>query len=106
MNMAWVSLVIAGMFEVVGVLGMNQIKRDNNIRAYLLFCLGIIMSFFFLSLSLRSLPMGTAYAIWTGIGTVGGALVGMIFFGESKEWRRLLFIAMVLAAAVGLKLIA
>ncbi len=47
--------------------------------------------------------MGTAYAIWTGIGTVGGALVGMFFFGESKEWRRVLFIGMVLAAAVGLK---
>ncbi len=49
--------------------------------------------------------MGTAYAIWTGIGTVGGALVGMLFFGESKEWRRILFMAMVLAAAIGLKLI-
>lgn len=103
--MAWISLVIAGMFEVVGVLGMNRIKRDNNVKAYLLFSSGIIFSFFFLSMAMRSLPMGTAYAIWTGIGTVGGALIGMLFFGESKEWRRILFIAMVLGAAVGLKLI-
>jgi len=103
--MAWVSLIFAGMFEVVGVLGMNRIKRDNNAKAYLLFITGIILSFAFLSFAMRSLPMGTAYAIWTGIGTVGGALVGMFFFGESKEWRRILFIAMVLAAAVGLKLI-
>jgi paired small multidrug resistance pump len=103
--MAWVSLIFAGMFEVVGVLGMNRIKRDNNAKAYLLFIIGIILSFAFLSFAMRSLPMGTAYAIWTGIGTVGGALVGMFFFGESKEWRRILFIAMVLGAAVGLKLI-
>ncbi|MBB3112422.1 paired small multidrug resistance pump [Paenibacillus phyllosphaerae] len=103
--MAWVTLLLAGMFEVVGVLGMNRIKRDNNVTAYLLFAGGIILSFLCLSLAMRDLPMGTAYAIWTGIGTVGGALVGMFFFGESKEWRRILFIAMVLAAAVGLKLI-
>jgi len=102
---AWVLLYLAGMFEVVGVLGMNRIKRDNNASAYLLFSSGIILSFTFLSLAMRSLPMGTAYAIWTGIGTVGGALLGMFFFGESKEWRRILFISMVLAAAVGLKLI-
>lgn len=103
--MAWLSLIIAGMFEVVGVLGMNRIKRDQNVKAYLLFGIGIMMSFFFLSVAMRSLPMGTAYAIWTGIGTVGGALVGMLFFDESREWRRILFMGMVLAAAVGLKMI-
>lgn len=103
--MAWLSLLLAGMFEVVGVLGMNRIKRDNNAKAYLIFLSGTILSFGFLSLAMRTLPMGTAYAIWTGIGTVGGALLGMFFFGESKEWRRILFIAMVLGAAVGLKLI-
>lgn len=104
--MAWISLMLAGMFEIVGVLGMNRIKRDNNRRAYVLFASGIILSFICLSLAIRSLPMGTAYAIWTGIGTAGGAVVGMLFFGESKDWRRLLFIAMVLASAIGLKLIA
>ncbi|AIQ45934.1 transporter [Paenibacillus sp. FSL R7-0273] len=103
--MAWLTLMFAGMFEVVGVLGMNRIKRDRNKKAYLIFITGIVLSFACLSLAMRQLPMGTAYAIWTGIGTVGGALVGMFFFGESREWRRVLFIGMVLAAAVGLKLI-
>lgn len=103
--MAWLSLIFAGLFEIVGVLGMNRIKRDNNAMAYLIFAVGMILSFSCLSYAMRSLPMGTAYAIWTGIGTVGGALVGMFIFGESKEWRRILFIAMVLTAAVGLKLI-
>ncbi|ASS73645.1 QacE family quaternary ammonium compound efflux SMR transporter [Tumebacillus algifaecis] len=103
--MAWISLLLAGMFEVVGVLGMNRIKRDNNAMAYLLFITGLILSFGFLSYALRSLPMGTAYGIWTGIGTVGATLVGMFFFAESKDWRRILFIAMVLGASVGLKLL-
>ena len=103
--MAWASLILAGIFEVVGVLGMNRIKRDRNVKAYALFAGGIVCSFVFLSIAMRSLPMGTAYAIWTGIGTVGGALVGMLFFGESRERRRILFMTMVLAAAVGLKLI-
>ncbi|WP_166240168.1 DMT family transporter [Paenibacillus turpanensis] len=102
--MAWLTLLIAGVFEVVGVLGMNRIKRDHDRKAYLLFFTGIIVSFGCLSLAMRTLPMGTAYAIWTGIGTVGGAVVGMLFFGESREWRRILFIGMVLAAAIGLKL--
>jgi paired small multidrug resistance pump len=54
---------------------------------------------------METLPMGTAYAIWTGIGASGGALIGMLFYGESKDWRRILFIAMVLSSAVGLKLV-
>jgi paired small multidrug resistance pump len=103
--MAWVSLFIAGLFEVVGVIGMNRIKRDNNVMAYLLFGIGIVMSFLCLSFAMRSLPMGTSYAIWTGIGTAGGALIGMLFFNESKDLRRIACIGMVLFAAVGLKLI-
>ncbi len=103
--MAWVSLIFAGLFEIVGVFGMNRIKRDNDWKAYLIFGAGLILSFLCLSFAMRSIPMGTAYAIWTGIGTAGGALIGMIFFSESRELRRLLFIGMVLSAAVGLKLI-
>lgn len=103
--MAWVSLIFAGMFEIVGVFGMNRIKRDNNLTASLIFCAGLVLSFLCLSLAMRDIPMGTAYAIWTGIGTAGGTLVGMIFFRESRELRRIFFISLVLAAAVGLKLI-
>ncbi|WP_149096443.1 DMT family transporter [Paenibacillus terrae] len=103
--MAWLSLIAAGLFEVVGVLGMNRVKRDNNLKAYLTLIIGYGVSFILLSLTLRSLPMGTAYAIWTGIGTSGGALVGMLFFGESKDWRRILFIFMIFGATIGLKLI-
>ncbi|OAS19319.1 DMT family transporter [Paenibacillus oryzisoli] len=104
--MGWFFLIFAGMFEVVGVVGMNQINKAKNIRSFAIFIVGIVLSFTFLSQAMKSLPMGTAYAVWTGIGTVGGAIVGMLFYGESKNWKRIVFIAMVLSAAVGLKLIA
>lgn len=104
--MGWIFLMFAGVFEVVGVVGMNQINKVKNIRSFSLFIIGIVLSFTLLSLAMKSLPMGTSYAVWTGIGTVGGAIVGMLFYGESKDWKRIMFIAMVLSAAVGLKLIA
>ncbi|NOU88572.1 QacE family quaternary ammonium compound efflux SMR transporter [Paenibacillus sp. LMG 31460] len=103
--MGWIFLMFAGMFEVVGVVGMNQINKAKTIRSFSLFIVGIVMSFTLLSLAMKSLPMGTSYAVWTGIGTVGGAVVGMLFYGESSDWKRIGFITMVLSAAVGLKLI-
>ena len=103
--MPWLYLVIAGSFEVVGVIAMNQIKKAKDWKAYLLLVCGFIGSFSFLTLSMQSISMGTAYAVWTGIGTVGGTLVGMLMYGESKDWRRILFMAMIVSSAVGLKLI-
>lgn len=102
--MGWAFLFFAGIFEVVGVTGMNLIIKNKNKKSYIVFILGLVLSFILLSQAMRTLPMGTAYAVWTGIGTVGGGLVGIFFYGESKDWKRILFIAMVLAAAVGLKL--
>ncbi|OAB41973.1 DMT family transporter [Paenibacillus glacialis] len=104
--MGWFFLLTAGLSEVVGVTGMNLIIKNKNAKAYIVFAIGFIMSFLLLSQAMLTLPMGTAYAVWTGIGTVGGALVGMLFYGESKDWNRIMFIAMVLTAAVGLKMIA
>lgn len=103
--MGWIFLIFAGLFEVVGVTGMNMILKRKNLLSFLVLILGLGISFTFLSLAMQSLPMGTAYAIWTGIGTVGSGLVGILFYGESKNWLRIVFMAMVLSAAVGLKLI-
>ncbi|MFU8692676.1 DMT family transporter, partial [Rossellomorea sp. FS2] len=74
--MGWIYLILAGVFEVVGVTGLNLITRKKSVSSYLIFVAGLACSFIFLSLSMQSLPMGTAYAIWTGIGTVGSGLVG------------------------------
>ena len=88
-----------------GVLMINKLHKDRNWQSVLYLILGFGASFVFLAYSMKTLPMGTAYAIWTGIGASGGAILGMLFYGESKNWRRLIFIGMVLGAAVGLKLV-
>lgn len=103
--MSWLFLILAGSFEVVGVTGINKVNRNRNWRSFLYLIGGFTLSFLFLSLAMNSIPMGTAYAVWTGIGTVGSALVGMFIYGESKSVLRIVFIAMVLSAAIGLKLI-
>ncbi|MFE4810139.1 DMT family transporter [Peribacillus simplex] len=103
--MAWVSLILAGLFEMFGVAMINKLHKDRNWQSLLLLFIGFGASFLFLAYAMLTLPMGTAYAIWTGIGASGGAIIGMLLYGESKDWRRLIFIAMVLGAAVGLKLV-
>lgn len=103
--MGWLFLVIAGSFEVLGVIGMNRIKFNKDWKAYLISAIAFCGSFTFLTLAMKSISMGTAYAVWTGIGTVGATLLGMIVYNESKDWRRILFMSLILASAVGLKLI-
>jgi len=103
--MAWIALIFAGIFEVVGVLGMNRLKEKKDKQSWLLLVLGFIASFVLLSVAMKTISMGTAYAIWTAIGTVGGTLVGMLVYGESRHPRRIFFLALVVAAVVGLKAI-
>ncbi|MEN2667757.1 multidrug efflux SMR transporter [Listeria aquatica] len=103
--MAWLALILAGIFEMFGVLMINKLHKDKNLKAFLLLVLGFGLSFIFLAYAMKIIPMGTAYAIWTGIGASGGAILGMIIYHESKDWKRIVFITMVLCAAIGLKLV-
>ena len=103
--MAWIALVLAGIAEMFGVIMINKLNKERTLKALVLFIIAFGASFVLLSYSMKSLPMGTAYAIWTGIGASGGALLSMLLYGESKDWKRLLFIAMILGSAVGLKLV-
>ncbi|MEK4736890.1 MULTISPECIES: DMT family transporter [Bacillus] len=103
--MAWISLILAGLFEMFGVAMINKLHKDRNWQSLVLLILGFGLSFIFLAYAMETLPMGTAYAIWTGIGASGGAIIGMVLYDESKDWRRLIFIGMVLSAAIGLKLV-
>lgn len=104
--MDWLALILAGGCEVVGVLGIVRVNHDKSVSAYLTLAAGFALSLLALSYAMRTIPMGTAYAVWTGIGTAGSALLGIFVYGESREWKRIVFIAMVLGAAVGLKLLA
>lgn len=102
--MAWIALIIAGFLEVFGVAMMNRWKLYKNFTTIIALILSFGTSLALLSFAMVTIPMGTAYAIWTGIGTAGGAIIGMIFFKESKDWRRLFFITLILFSAIGLKL--
>ncbi|WHY77021.1 multidrug efflux SMR transporter [Neobacillus sp. WH10] len=102
--MDWIYLILAGGFEVVGVAGMNRVIKYKNVQSYMILFIGFILSFSFLGLAMKTLSLGLSYAVWTGIGTIGGTIVGMVFYGESKDWKRILFIGMILTAVIGLKL--
>ncbi|RKP47214.1 QacE family quaternary ammonium compound efflux SMR transporter [Cohnella endophytica] len=103
--MAWLLLVCAGLFEVVGVIGMNRYNLKKDAVSMLLLGGGFVASFLLLSVAMKSISMGTAYAIWTAIGTVGGTLVGMLFYGESRQVLRIFFLCLVLGSVIGLKII-
>ncbi|MCH7322048.1 multidrug efflux SMR transporter [Solibacillus sp. MA9] len=102
--MAWVYLILAGLFEVGGVIGMNKVAQRKNLSSFAILFGAFACSFTFLALAMKTLPMGVSYAVWTGIGTVGGTLVGMFIYNESKDWKRVLFISFIIIAVVGLKI--
>lgn len=101
--MAWVYLVIAGISEVVWALGLKYTDGFSRLFPSIITIGGMIISFYFLSLALRELPIGTAYAVWTGIGVLGTVIFGMIFLGEAKDWYRIFFIFLILSGIAGLK---
>lgn len=103
--MAWISLVVAGLCEMFGVAMMNKLQRDRKWQSFVWLTIGFGLSFILLTYSMQTLPMSTAYAIWTGIGAAGGALIGIVFYNESKDWKRIVFISLVLSSAIGLKLV-
>ena len=103
--MNWVYLILAGLFEMTGVLLINKFNQSRNWQSLTLLITGFGLSFVFLSLAMTTLPMGTAYAVWTGIGASGGAILGMILYNEPRNIMRILCIGLVLGSAVGLKLV-
>ncbi|SDE37304.1 paired small multidrug resistance pump [Paenibacillus sp. UNCCL117] len=103
--MNWVLLVCAGFCEISGVAMMNKLNQDRKLSSLLLLAASFGASFLLLTLAMKTLPMGTAYAIWTGIGASGGAILGMVRYGEPRSLLRILFITMILGSAVGLKLV-
>ncbi|KDR96526.1 quaternary ammonium compound-resistance protein SugE [Peptoclostridium litorale DSM 5388] len=103
--MQWLFLVIAGLFEVCWAIGLKYSKGFTNLVPSIFTILGMIASFYFLSLALKNLPLGTAYAIWTGIGTVGTIIFGIVFFKEPMDTIQLICIGFIIAGIAGLKLV-
>jgi paired small multidrug resistance pump len=103
--MDWLMLILGGCFEVVGVIGLKRTADKGKIINYLILIGGFIMSFQLLIRAMETIPLSTAYAVWTGIGTVGAAIVGMVFFKESKSRLRIACILGIIFSVVGLKLV-
>ena len=102
--MNWMLLVIAGLLEIGWVYALKLSDNFANLKFTALAVVLLVLSLVALSLSLRTIPIGTSYAIWTGIGAVGAALLGIFLFGEPATNMRLVCIALVVAGIVGLKL--
>lgn len=103
---AWVILVLAGLCEVAWAVGLKYTEGFTRLWPSLVTIAAILLSLGLLGVALRHLPLGTAYAVWTGIGTLGTAVLGIWLFGESTSVLRLVCIGLILAGIVGLKLAA
>jgi quaternary ammonium compound-resistance protein SugE len=103
--MAWVYLVIAGLFEMAWAIGLKYTDGFTRLVPTALTVSAMIISVVLLGLALRDLPVGTGYAVWTGIGTVGTALLGMYLFGDPATAARLACIGLIIAGIAGLKIL-
>lgn len=103
--MAWVFLIISGFGEVAGVTFMKMSDGFKKWKGTVGAVAAGFVSFFFLSKALLTIPISTAYGIWTGIGSVGSVVLGMIIFGESRNWGKMFFLSMIIIGVIGLKVV-
>jgi quaternary ammonium compound-resistance protein SugE len=103
--MAWLILTVAGLFEIGWAIGLKYTEGFTRLWPTLGTVASMIVSLGLLGLALRTLPVGTAYAVWTGVGTIGTALLGIALFNESADLLRLACIGLIVAGIVGLKLV-
>jgi quaternary ammonium compound-resistance protein SugE len=101
---AWIYLLIAGLSECGWAIGLKYTEGFTKLVPSLLTISAMAISIYTLSIAMKSIPIGTAYAIWTGIGAVGVAILGMILFGESKEVARIISILFIVTGIIGLKI--
>lgn len=101
--MGWFYLILAGFLEIGFTTCLKYSQSFTRLLPSILFLVFSIASFFFLTRSLKTIPLGTAYAIWTGIGAFGTGMVGILFFKEPTDLPRLFFLALLILAIIGLK---
>lgn len=103
--MSWVFLTIAGLFEIGWAVGLKYSDGFSKPVPSLLTAVAMAFSIWLLAMAMKTIPVGTAYAVWTGIGAVGVAILGIILFGESREFLRVLCLCLIIAGIIGLKLV-
>jgi quaternary ammonium compound-resistance protein SugE len=102
--MSWVYLFLAGVLEIVWAIGLKYTEGFTRLWPSVITIAVAWLSFYLLALAVKTIPLGTAYAVWTGIGAAGVAILGMILFGEPATIARFFFLALIVAGIVGLKL--
>ncbi|EBW4249417.1 quaternary ammonium compound efflux SMR transporter SugE [Salmonella enterica] len=102
--MSWIILLIAGLLEVVWAVGLKYTHGFSRLTPSIITITAMVISMALLSWVMKTLPVGTAYAIWTGIGAVGAAITGILLLGESASPARLLSLSLIVAGIIGLKL--
>ncbi|MER3423553.1 MAG: quaternary ammonium compound-resistance protein SugE [Nitrospiraceae bacterium] len=102
--MAWLLLIAAGLFEVVWATGLRYTEGFTRLGPSILTVVAMIVSMWLLAVALRTIPVGTGYAVWTGIGAAGTALMGILLFGESRDFLRVVSIFTIVIGIVGLKI--
>jgi quaternary ammonium compound-resistance protein SugE len=102
--MAWIYLLVAGLFECGWAIGLKYTDGFTKFTPSLLTISAMAISFWLLSIAMKTIPVGTAYAVWTGIGMVGVAIVGMVLLGESRDIMRVSCLLLIVSGIVGLKL--
>ncbi len=102
--MSWIYLIIAGFLECGWALSLKYTEGFTRPLPSLMTAAAMIASFWFLSLAMKTIPVGTAYAVWTGIGATGVALAGMLFFDEPRDIARILCLLLILSGVIGLKI--
>ncbi|MBC3538448.1 quaternary ammonium compound efflux SMR transporter SugE [Rufibacter sediminis] len=106
MNSAWIYLIVAGLCEIGWAIGLKYTEGFSKLWPSVATVVVMILSFVLLAQAMRTLPVGTAYASWTGIGAVGTAILGMVLFNEPKDVLRLVCIGLIIAGVLGLKFLA
>ncbi|MET4678769.1 quaternary ammonium compound efflux SMR transporter SugE [Stenotrophomonas rhizophila] len=102
--MAWLYLLLAGLLEIVWAVSMKQSEGFSRLVPSIITIVGMIFSFWLLSLAMKTLPLGTAYTIWTGIGAVGAFVLGIVFFGEQLSVVRVLAAGLIVSGLLLMKL--
>ena len=102
--MNWIYLLLAGVFEIGWTIGLKQMDNHKNLVWTVIFYISMITSFYFLQQALKTIQIGTAYAIYTSIGAIGTVVIGMLFFKEPATLVRIAFILLIIAGVTGLKL--
>jgi quaternary ammonium compound-resistance protein SugE len=104
--MSWFILFIAGLFEVIWAIGIKYTEGWTKLWPSVFTVLAMIASFYLLSMALKTIPMGTAYAIWTGVGIIGTAIFGIIYFKEPTDILRMVCILLIIIGIIGLRILA